>query len=822
MKFVFRFARYYFFFILGLSFLGCNTTRHLEGDDSFLIRNEIEFVGNKKIRKKRQLREELTRLYKQEPNGTTLLFVPKEHFYYKLLDTAGTSNFNKRLKQWQMRQFGEEPAIFDRDKTERTAQAIEYYLQNKGYFEADVEYFIDYRGKRNQKIIVTYEVGPKTRYLIDSVTYRSADPKVHAHLQKLKIESLLAPGQPVDQTLYADEVNRITAYLRENGYAFFQPAFISELSGDSTGTTVDIELEVLLPEADSLHQTFTIGDIHVYPGFNPNLPMPTVVDTLEAGLYFWSQDSTYAVKPKTILDNLSLHRDSLFRQTDYDRTYRQLNNLGIFRLVTLQESRDPDNPNKLNFNIYLQPNDRFEFGADAEINTSNSPFIGRLFGVSGGISLRHRNLLKGAELFVADVEGGVDLNLSNFDSLINTVDFTTNGNLYLPKLMDPFRVYRGLNKIGIISDKFYDNLNERASSRIGVGYNFLQRFNLYVINSLNTSFGYDARFPNGTRYRVNHAKIDYFSPRTTNYFDTLILNKNPFLQRSFDKQLFTGLLIRDFDINFNRRPNQFGESFNIGLQLEGSGAEVALANWVHNKINNVQDTFSLRTNTDTIQFSQYLRSQVDVRYTKRFNSKQSFALRFYTGLAFPFAYGDNVPYVKQFFAGGAESIRAWSAREIGPGGYRDPLTVENNPNPLLFYQSGEFKIELNAEYRFYMMELFGLRFEGALFLDAGNIYTLSPDPNRPLSHLRWTPDYEIIDGATVKVGDNFLQYLAVGSGFGLRLDVTYFMIRFDIGMKLRNPYPTLMEDGTERYWRDLSNFKLRDLNFGNIGLGYPF
>lgn len=773
-----QFARYYFFLILYLLGSGCNTTKHLEADQSFLIQNNIEFVGDQKIKKKRLLRDELTRLYKQKPNGNTLIFVPKEHFYYKLEDTAGTSKFNKRFKQWQMRQFGEEPAIFDLEKTDKTAQALQYYLQNKGYFEAEVQYFLDYRGKENEKIMVTYEVGTKAIYVFDSLSYYSRDSVLNVLLQKIKPESKLAKGSPVDQTLYSEEVTRITSYLRNNGYAFFQPAYITELKGDSIGTNVNVDLEVLLPPSDSMHRTYTIGDVNVYPGYDPNVNTTKILDTLGLGIYFWRNDSTYAVRPKTILNCISLDRDSLFRQTDYDRTYRQLNNLGIYRLVTIQESKDSLDPNQLNFNIYLQPNDRFEFGADAEINTSNSPFIGRLFGVSGGISLRHRNLLKGAELFVADLEGGVDLNLSNLDSLINTVDFTVNTNLYFPKFIDPFRVYRGLNKLGVLSDRFYDEVNEKATTRVGLGYNFLERFNLYTINTFNTSIGYEFRLSNGNRYRINHAKIDYFSPRTTTYFDTLILDNNPFLQRSFDKQLFIGLILRDFDFNLSRRGNRYGESYNLGIQLEASGFEIWAANRIVNSINGTQDTFALRLPTDTIQFSQYVRTQVDFRYSKRYNSKQSVALRLYSGLSFPFGYGDNVPYVKQFFSGGSESIRAWSAREIGPGGYRDPLTIEDGTNPLLFYQSGEFKLEFNAEYRFHMMELFGLRFEGALFLDAGNIYTLKRDKARPLSHLRWTPEYETVDGSVVKIGDNFLKYMAVGTGFGLRIDLTYFMCSY--------------------------------------------
>ena len=536
-------------------------------------------------------------------------------------------------------------------------------------------------------------------------------------LQDIQGQSRLAVGQPVDSRIYGEEVGRITNWMRENGYAFFSSGYIGELTGDSSNMQVDVRLEVFPPAIDSSHQTFRIGDINVFPGYDPNEPAATRRDTLGEGIYFHSSDGSYTVKPKTILDVLSLQKDSLFRQSDYDRTYKQLNNLGIFRIVSIQESRDTLEHDRLNFNIFLTPNDRFEFGSDLEINASNSPFIGRLFGVSGGISLRHLNIFHGAELFVGNLEGGVDLNLGNLDSLVNTVDVNINTSIYFPKFVDVFGVYKGLDRLGLFRDGFYEELKENASTRVGLGYNYLETIDLYVINSFNANIGYDFRTSRRTRFRVNHVQIDYFSPRTTMYFDTLILEKNLFLFNSFDKQLFTGFLLREIDFSYNSAQNRFGESYAMLGQLEFSGVEVFAANLLANALDNspVIDTFALKFPSDTISFSQFIRTELDLRHYRKFNNRQSLALRFFAGVAFPIGYGESVPYVKQFFSGGPQSIRAWAAREIGPGGFRDPLTLDDNPNPLLFYQTGEFKLELNAEYRFNMLELFGLRFEGALF-----------------------------------------------------------------------------------------------------------
>ncbi|MEL6276620.1 MAG: BamA/TamA family outer membrane protein, partial [Bacteroidota bacterium] len=217
---------------------------------------------------------------------------------------------------------------------------------------------------------------------------------------------------------------------------------------------------------------------------------------------------------------------------------------------------------------------------------------------------------------------------------------------------------------------------------------------------------------------------------------------------------------------------------------------------------------------DTINFSQFAKVDLDYRFYKKLSSKHNIATRINIGIARPFGFTSDVPYVKQFFVGGPTSIRAWAARELGPGGYDDPALDEIN-NPLFFYQTGDLKLEFNFEYRF---DLFW-SLKGALFLDGGNVWTLDCDPTRLGSQflLRSGTPSCATNGNETFVNEAFYQQIALGSGFGLRLDFAYFILRLDMGLRVRNPF---REPTTNRYWVSPSE-SFQNINF-NLGLGYPF
>lgn len=805
-------------------FSACNTTKFLGPDEVFLEENEIDLKTDQQIKKKGNFKYELTTLYKQKPN-TNFLYIPREWFHYQVQDTLGQSKFKKGFKRWSMRQFGETPVLYDPGLTETTERSMEYFLQHKGYFLADVQSFYEYTDKENKKLRVSYEVRPGHQYLIDTVLFVSRDTNIQKILQNIRKQTLLKRGNPVDAALYEQEASRIVKNLRNQGYAYFGPNYVANLEADSNLFQAKLTLEVLLPPNDSIHRTFKVGDIFFYPDFDPSSLSPITTDTIGDGIFLVKDTTYFRLREKVLLNTLYLKKGELFRQENYDRTNQQLSNLGVFRFVTIKGEPDPVTPGVIHFRIYLTSTKRYAFGTDLEVNTSNSPFIGRrLLGVSGNVSFRHRNLFKGAELLITNVEGGIDLNLNQFDqidSLINTVDIRVQSDLYLPKFVDPFGFYSLLHNTRILRSSFYKSLQDKAATRFSLSYNYLERISLFTLKTLNTGFGYDFSPSNRHRYIINHLGIDYLIPQTTFLFDSLILEKNQNLKRSFDKQLFTSLFFRDFSHTFTGLPNRFGESYSFISRVEFSGLEVFAANALYNRISpEKRDTFDLIIGQDTAQFSQYARFEFDFRHYRKLSKNQFLVFRAALGWATPFGFSTSVPYVKQFSAGGPQSVRAWNAREIGPGGYLDPLTQTPGVNPTLFYQTGEFKLDFNLEYRFPFFTLFGIRYEGALFIDAGNVWSTYPDETKRFARLRWTPLY---NENNEKIADNLFKYMAVGTGFGLRLDFAYFIFRLDVGMKLRNPYPKIDAAGNveEVFWLDPAKYTLKDLNL-NIGLGYPF
>jgi outer membrane protein insertion porin family len=508
--------------ILASLLLGsCNTYKYLDPlqDQAYLVENEIQLKSEHKIKKKGNLKYELTTLYKQKANDDFLFFVPRQWFYYNLQDTIDKSDFIKGWKRWQMRQFGQEPSIFNRSLMESSEENMKYYLQHKGYFNADVEAFVEYQGKSEQKIKVIYQVTPGKQLLIDSVAYFSEDSLVQNIVRNDQENSFLKPGSPVEVQSYEQEIRRISSLLRNQGYAYFQPQYISQLTGDSLQSGgVLLEVEILTPGGQDAHKTYTIGDIFIHPNYNPSEPNFSALDSMGNGIYYYSDTVEYNVNPKTIIDNIYLHKDSLYRQIDYDKTNQQLSNLGVFQFVTIKEKRDPENETQLNFQIFLTPNKRFEFGLDGEINTSNSPFVNaQLVGISGNTSFRHRNLFKGAELFIGNGEIGCDFNPLGFGResnlpIFNTWDISLQTDLYYPKFVDYFGIWNGLHKLRILNSGFFEEVVEKASTRLTLSYSYLKNINFYTINSFDAAFGYDFRLANRARYQINHFAVDYFNP----------------------------------------------------------------------------------------------------------------------------------------------------------------------------------------------------------------------------------------------------------------------------------------------------------------------
>lgn len=802
--------------LIGLVLFGCNSTRFLQEDEYLLTDNEVKIRG--KVRNKSDLDYELLISAKQQPNNN-FLFIPREWFYLTSIqpnDTTGWDRFKRR-------RLGEPPVIYNDSLTRASVEDMQYLLQYKGYFNASV--FADDE-TRGQKVSVTYYATPGAQFLIDSVTFSSEDPRIDSLLQDARENTLLKRGRGLDLSLYAQEKERLTQYLRNNGYAFFYPSYLDKLEVDTTQRSkhANLYIQVLPPPSDSAHTVYRVGEVNVYPNYDP-LDDARLRDTIIGPYRFFFRNQRPLVKPQAIARNIFLQPGETYRQDDYRKTNLQLSALGIYRFVRIRQEVDSLQPGVLNFAIQMTPSYRMEAGVDFDINYNNrsgSAGTGNLIGFSLSPTFRNRNLFRGAELLVTNLSAGVEVNPNVNDSRFwNTVDLRAQAELLLPRFRDYAGLYRFLHRLPLGRDRhllnegFYTALRENTATRISLSYEYLDIIDWYRYNLFNARYGYDFQKSKSTRYLINHLGIDYLQPRTDSLFESVLAN-NPFLARSFGQQVFVSLLFREIDYVRTGRVNRRGESIYLNGRFEVAGAEIYALNGIYNAFARENTVFRL---DDTTSFSQYALLETDFRYYRQFTPRRGIAMRFNFGLARPYGNTADVPYVKQFYVGGPSSIRAWAPRGLGPGGYQDTLLTGDPENNLRLYQTGSLKLEYNIEYRF---DLFW-RVKGAFFLDAGNVWTIERDPDRCGSQFLFSRQtYEC--GGQPFTHMPFYRQIAVGGGFGMRVDLTYFIFRLDLGVKLRNNFPQNRREGPIResdYWNDFSGFGIRDIAF-NIGLGYPF
>lgn len=824
-----------------LFFSSCNSSRYLAADEYLLRGNSIKLHADDKLERERNIKYELSTLYKQTKNNR-FFFMPREWFYFVTNGPGDTTKFDRLLR----RVIGEPPAIYDPSLREATEQSMRYYLQYKGYFDAEV--YSDPLVRR-KKMYITYHVTPNEQYRVDTIVFACKDPTVDSILRSIAPRSYLKPGSAIDGQLYDQERKRITSYLRNHGYAYFFSNYFAPLDADTTveGQQAALRLEVLPPAEDTVHQQYHIDDISVFLDYIPGQGDSTLMDTLINNIHLRTSHPYFRVDPGTVVESIYLKQGKLYRQDDYDLTNKQLNSLGVFRFVRIKQNIDSLYPDRLDIRIELTQNKRLEVGADLEFNyaSRSATGIGNLIGTTVSPSLRHRNVFGGAELLITDFNAGVEFNPApqaiSAGQFWNTVDLGLQTNLYLPRFIDYLSIWRRLDRARLgkkessvfFREGFYQSLQENASTRVSANYNYLLILDFYQYNLFTSTYGFDHQPATNKRFILNHVGIDYLLPTTEANFDSL-LAFNPFLERSFGEQLFVSLLFRDMNYVYNSRPNRRGNSYYLGFNLELAGAEIWAGNAIYNSFSLEPDTLRLNLGGGQgVDFSQYARTQIDLRRYWQSRPSHSFAARFSIGVARPFGYTTDVPYVKQFFAGGPNSIRAWAPRGLGPGAYEDTLAVRSANNTRL-YQTGDFKLEANLEYRFKIFWLMN----GAFFLDAGNVWTLRRDPNRCGSQfLLRGKTYTCVDqesGERVSyTNEPFYRQIAIGGGFGLRLDFSYFILRLDMGVKLRHAAPFPNEPGSsanwQNYWfRDFRadgnrvDLRLGDIVAFNLGFGYPF
>lgn len=728
-------------------------------------------------------------------------------------------NFNEWLKKT-----GEAPAIFDESRAERTATALKKYYFSKGWFDVETSYEAELDSTKRAK--VTYKVNTGDPYIIDTVATFIKTPVMDSIYQnQLRSKSLVVSGEQYDEANFSAERDRLTERLRNLGFYHFGQDYITfDLDTIENNKKIYTELYIAdraLREEDSITRVpfkiYKIKEVNIFTDFKNENRNATITDSVAYQDYNLYSFDELKYRPKAITDAVFIHKGDLFRDIDRTRTYRYLSELRAFRYPRI-EYVENEADTTLTANVFLVPRKKFELTGSFEVSQSNIQTVG--FAASAGLVIR--NIFRGAETL--EISGLAAIGSSRDASDTKDQFFDINelgGNLRLniPRFFLPFNTERIIPKY--MSPSTRVSLNWTSQRNIGldkqaftgsVNYNWfpstkvtnnLDLFNVQFVKNLNTDNYFGVYQNSFDRLNQIAQDIDYIAddtnlsiPTGADTFIADVLGGNTVLTPQDEDyidvnnisqrkdRLTENNLIFSSSFNYvkNRRENLFDNDFSIiRLRLEVAG----------NLLSNISRAFRLPRNADGryevfgVPFSQYVKTEVD--YVKHWDlgRKNVLAVRSYFGIAIPYGNSNNIPFAESFFAGGPNDIRAWTAYNLGPGS-----SFSTNE-----FNEANFKITLSAEQRFNILG----RLNGAIFVDAGNI---------------WNVFDNVEDERATFSGFESLEDMAIGSGFGLRYDFGFFVLRGDIGFKSYDPS------------RPLGARWFKDYNFSNavynIGVNYPF
>lgn len=745
--------------------VSCNESKYLADGQTLYVANKVK-IESAAIKKgtAKDLRSDLKDLIRPRLNSKILGI----RFSLWVYNIAGTSTKNKGFKHWLKTKVGEPPVLASASILQKNADVLQNYLENKGYFKDTV---IQTSEVKNKKLTAIYTAKFGPRYAIRNVTYpQSSDPtdSIYKRIDSLQRRSLLKKGDGYDLDVIKDERTRIDTRLKNRGYYFFNPNYLIVDVDSSVGNhQVDLKLSIKDETPDKAQDVYTINKVTVFAGYDIHSDTSRDKGTLTPEGYLII-DSAKLFKPSLFGNTLVFKPGAIYRRNDHNLSLSRLVSLGVFKFVKVRfEAVDSTLGNKLNAFYYLNPAQkksiRFEVsGLSRSDNTT---------GGEVALTWRNRNMFKGAELFTASVFAGLEQQTIGGGQTITTKRGGVDLNLYIPRIVSPFH--------WSTSGQFV------PKTRINAGYELFDRSQQYTLTSAKTSFGYVFKQSLPTEHQVTLINLNLVNPTNIDPGYQAMLDTNITQRRAIERQFIIGSKY-NFVYNSLARPNRKLNNFYFSGNVDLSG------NWLGLITGANIDKGKQRTIFNT-PFSQYARLELDFRHYLSFSKYSVLASRITGGIGMAYGNSSTLPFVKQFFAGGTNDIRAFRSRALGPGSYSpgDP-----NKNSFIPDQPGDVKLEANLEYR---TKLFSV-VRWAVFIDAGNIWTRQADTSRPGSQF----------------SSHFLNDVGVGIGTGLRFDISILILRVDVATPIRYPWMPNGQKWVFNKTTDISNMVL------NLAIGYPF
>ena len=766
-----------------LAVAACSSVKHVPQGQLLLNNVTIDIDGDKELDA-----TEMSYFLRQHPNHKVLGFAKLSLGAYSLSGRDSTKWYNKWL-----RRAGQAPVIYSAAQTEASVSQLRTALMNKGYMDATVSVdSVADHGRR--RIDLTYHIVTGKPHTIASYSYNVADTSMARIVDAARVASEISVGDNFDRTVLDRERTRLTRLMQDNGYYRFTRDYIN-FSADTVAGSKELTLRVNVHRpvfnvrgnaaaADSViedgrHHVYYIRTVTFY--VDADRSAATHRDTVRYG----STDVVYGPDPylkASLLDEMChLIPGEAYSTRAVERTYEALGRLSIVKYVNIETipAGAIGDAGLLDIAITLSRNKKQSVSAELE-GTNSEGDLG--FGI--GLGYTHRNLARGSETFNAKFRASYESLNGNFDGLVNKryTEYAAETGISFPKFKCPF-----------LSKHFKQQI--LASTEFALSFNWQERPEYTrIIAGASWKWKWQQHRPTGLRRQtydlidINYVRL----PRSTIDFLDEIAPSNPLLRYSYEDHF---IMRMGYTYTFtNRRAPSAGTMaaawqprlWSVRFNVETAGNLLyAISKAVgQKKSDGVYKVLG-------IQYSQYVKGEIDYNFTRRFDRRNSVAFRAGFGIAYPYGNSSMVPFEKRFYAGGANGVRGWGVRTLGPGSYDSQNSVTDFIN-----QCGDIRLDLSAEYR---AKLFWV-LEGAVFIDAGNIWTIHNYPNQP--------------GGMFKF-NRFYKEIAAAYGIGLRLDFTYFLLRLDLGFKAYNPAQN------QEKWPLIHPKWSRDANF-HFAVGYPF
>jgi outer membrane protein assembly factor BamA len=841
------------FILIGIIISACNTVKRVPDGKQLLTKNEI-LVNNKVLKTENVVNQ----LY-QKPNSRILgyrlrlnlfnLANPNPDSTYQAKFTNNPGKYERKSKWLSAKQVdrlgksfwyhgihdflkktGEAPVIVDNAKTEKSVVRLKYYYFNDGFFNVKANYKKDSLTPKKAKIKYTITTGKP--YVLDSIKTNINTRVLDSMFLSIKQSSLLKKGFQYKTADFDEEKNRITTHFRNNGVYHFQPnnvTFDMDTLNKENKVNVNLNISDYSYQKNDSTKTETfkmlkISDVQIYTDYSAiNSNLKSTDSIIYKNFYLYSHGKI-KYKPRALTDAVFITKGSLFADNKTVLTSRYINNLKIFSYPTILYELDKrdSTAQSLIAKVYLTPRKKYSFGLSFDLTRSNIQDVGLALSASETI----RNIFKGAETFEISARGniGSSRNLANpNNNFFNVSEYGVDFKLNIPRIFFPFTTEKIIPKSMIPSTLISVGLStqkniglDKENLTTSFSYNWTPNktnttrfdlFNIQYIRNLNTqnyfniySTSYDALNNYGKTYNTDVSNVnengDLIIEKGTSGFTQEVLSGNTalapgskdFLAINSIEERRIRLTENDFILatnftfsNTTKTDLQDNNFFLFKTKIESAGTLLSVFANAANLPKNQNGNYKIFN----LEYSEYIKTEFDYIKHWELSKENIIAVRSFFGIAIPYGNSKNIPFSRSYFSGGPNDNRAWLPYSLGPG----------SSGALNDFNEANMKIATSAELRYKILG----SFKGALFVDAGNI---------------WNVLDNVIDEKSTfkKISD--LKKIAVGSGFGLRYDLSFFIIRLDLGFKTYNPAKEI-----GKQWFREFNLAQSVLNFG---INYPF